>query len=170
LDIDVRWTAFPLHPYIPPEGMSIDDFLKGKHIDLEEMKTRLKTAANNAGLLYTGPKLISNSRLAQEAGKWAESQAKGDAFHHAVFKAYFVDEKDIGDVPTLVDIAASVGLSADAAMEVIRNRGFQKAVDEDWERSRENFVTAVPTFMIGQQRLVGAQPYDKIKQFVEMSR
>jgi predicted DsbA family dithiol-disulfide isomerase len=159
-----------LHPYIPVEGMSIEDLLAGRNIDLAEMKKRLKAAAANAGLLYTGPKLASNSRLAQEMGKWADSQGKGDMFHLAVFTSYFVEEKNIGDAKVLVKIAEQVGLSGVEAGEVVEKRTFQKAVDQDWARSREQFVTAVPTFMMGTQRLVGAQSYDELKRFVETNR
>ena len=147
--------------------MSIEDLLAGRNIDIAEMKKRLKTAATNAGLMYTGPKLASNSRLAQEMGKWADSQGKGDAFHLAVFTAYFVEEKNIGDTTVLMKIAEQVGLSGVMAGEVVENRVYKEDVDQDWARSREEFVTAVPTFMMGRQRLVGAQSYDDLRRFVE---
>jgi len=147
--------------------MSIEDFIAGRNIDITEMRKRLKAAADNAGLPYTGPKLACNSRRAQELGKWAESQGKGLAFHMAVFQSFFVEEQNIGDVSALADIAEQIGLSANSAREVIQNRSFQKDVDEDWERSRKEFITAVPTFMMGSQRLVGAHPYEALKRFVE---
>ncbi|NIP49262.1 MAG: dithiol-disulfide isomerase, partial [Gammaproteobacteria bacterium] len=50
-----------------------------------------------------------NSRLAQELGKWAEQMEKGDAFHDAVFKAYFADGLNIADANILADIANSIG-------------------------------------------------------------
>ncbi|MBW1644115.1 MAG: DsbA family protein, partial [Deltaproteobacteria bacterium] len=152
-DIDITWTAFPLHPYIPMEGMSFEDLFSGRQIDIPQMQKRLETAANNAGLPYTGPQLACNSRLAQEMGKWAETQGKGDAFHLAVFKAYFVEEKNIGDPQILVEVAETLGLPADEAGEVIQNRTHREDVDQDWARSKEQFVTAVPTFLIGRQRL-----------------
>ena len=38
-----------------------------------------------------------NSRLAQELGKWADTQPGGEAIHDALYKAYFVDTRNIGD-------------------------------------------------------------------------
>jgi predicted DsbA family dithiol-disulfide isomerase len=149
------------------DGMSIEDLFSGRNMDFSQMRKRLKTAADNAGLPYTGPKMACNSRLAQEMGKWAEVQGKGDAFHMAVFKAFFVEEKNIGDFQTLIEIAETTGLPADEAGEIIKNRTYKKDVDTDWDRSKDQFVTAVPTFLIGRQRLVGAQPYDDLKRFVE---
>ena len=156
-----------MHPYIPMEGMSFEDLFAGRQIDIPQMRKRLETAANNAGLPYTGPLLACNSRFSQEMGKWAETQGKGDAFHLAVFKAYFVEEKNIGETSILADIAGKVGLLADEAREVIQNRTYRGDVDQDWARSKEQFVTAVPTFMIGRQRLVGAQSYGNLKAFVK---
>ena len=44
---------------------------------------------------------------------------------------------------------------------------FKKAVDQDWVRSYEIGITAVPTFVINHQALVGAQSYDALKQFLK---
>jgi len=156
-----------LHPYIPMEGMAIEDLFAGRNIDIPQMRKRLKTAADNAGLPYTGPKLACNSRLAQEMGKWAEAKGRGDAFHLAVFKAFFVDQENIGDLQILVELIERLGLPAEEARDVIQNRTYKEDVERDWVRSREQFVTAVPTFIMNQQRIVGAQPYDGLKRFVE---
>jgi len=156
-----------LHPYIPMEGMPIEDLFAGRNIDIPQMRNRLKTAADNAGLPYTGPALACNSRFAQEMGKWAETQGKGDVFHLAVFKAFFVEEKNIGEISILANIAGKVGLSADDAGEVIQNKTYKEDVDQDWARSKDLFVTAAPTFLMNQERLVGAQPYDSLKVFVK---
>ncbi len=59
-----------------------------------------------------------------------------------------------------------VGLSSNDAQHVINNRSYKKAVEKDWSRSKEMFVTAVPTFLINEQRVVGAQSYDVLKQFM----
>jgi predicted DsbA family dithiol-disulfide isomerase len=149
------------------EGMAIEDLFAGRNIDIPQMRKRLKAAADNAGLPYTGPKLACNSRLAQEMGKWSEVQGKGDAFHLAVFKAFFVDEKNIGDLQTLIEMAETIGLSAQEAGNIIQNRTYKEDVDKDWARSKDQFVTAVPTFLMNEQRIVGAQPYETLKAFVK---
>ena len=107
-----------------------------------------------------------NSRLAQELGKWAEQTGKGEAFHNAVFRAYFADGRNIADINTLADVALSVGLSGDEARGVLETRAFRAAVDADWARSYDSRVTAVPTFWMGGQSLVGAQPYNGLSNFM----
>ena len=108
-----------------------------------------------------------NSRLAQELGKFAEQQRKGDDFHNSVFRAYFADGLNIGLQSNLVDIGAKVGLTSESVQEVLEKRLFKEAVDKDWTRSYQMGVTAVPTFMMNGMSLAGAQPYEKLVQMIE---
>ena len=108
-----------------------------------------------------------NSRLAQELAKWAESQGKGDPFHDAVFRAYFVDGKNIGKANELVDLVKTVGLPEKEARSVLDSRTYREAVDADWSRSHQLGITGVPTFVMGHQGLVGFQPYEALEQFLK---
>ncbi len=126
---------------------------------MQEMKRRLSKAAEDSGLPFLGSDKIYNSRLAQEMGFWAETKDRGDEFHAAVFRAYFVDGKNIAKIPLLVELASSLELPADEAAEILATRAFKAAVDADWVLSREKYIAAVPTFVMNQDRLVGAQPY-----------
>ena len=108
-----------------------------------------------------------NSRLAQELGKFAEQENKGDDFHNAAFRAYFADGRNIGLNSTLVEVGVSVGLPEKEVREVLEQRLFKEAVDEDWRRSYQMGVTAVPTFVMNAATLVGAQPYEKLAQLLE---
>jgi predicted DsbA family dithiol-disulfide isomerase len=170
-EIDVRWRAFPLHPETPEEGTLLEHlFSKFSSDDLKKMKDRLKKAADEAGLPLGDRERTFNSRLSQELGKWAERNDKGDPFHHAVFKSVFADGMNIAKIPVLVDIAASVGLSGSEAETVLVKRTFKADVDEDWSLSQKNGITAVPTFVMNEDRLVGAQPYETLERLMkEMS-
>ncbi len=118
------------------------------------------------GLPYGERTHTYNSRLAQELGKWADTQPGGEAIHDALYKAYFVDAKNIGDADVLVEIAQSVGLSGDAARQVLEAGSFHDAVDADWAKSREYGVTGVPTFVSGGHGVVGAQPYEALERML----
>ena len=108
-----------------------------------------------------------NSRLAQELGKFAEHQKKGDDFHIAAFRAYFADGQNIGLKSNLIKLGVSVGLPEEQVREVLEQRLFKEAVDKDWNRSYQMGVTAVPTFMMNGMSLVGAQPYEKLAKMLE---
>ena len=70
----------------------------------------------------------------------------------------------LGD--TLVEVAEQAGLPKDEAREVLDSRRFKEAVDADWQRSTELGVTGVPTFVVGDRVLVGAQPYEVLEKLV----
>jgi predicted DsbA family dithiol-disulfide isomerase len=130
---------------------------------------RLKQAAQELGLPLADRTKTYNSRLAQELAKWAEAEGRGDEFHDAAFKTYFVEAKNIMKEDTLVSLALSIGLPGDEAQRVLRERTFREAVDADWTRSRELGITAVPTVIMGRQGIVGFQPYDVLEEFVKSS-
>ena len=165
-DIEVRWTAFPLHPETPEEGLTLEELFAGQPKDIKKIMTRLKQVADELGLPLGERKMTFNSRLAQELGKWAESKGRGDEFHEAVFRAYFVDGKNIGKVDEIVDLAKSIGLSGQEARSVLELRTFREAVDSDWSRSRALGITGVPTFLADHRAAVGFQPYEDLEQFL----
>jgi predicted DsbA family dithiol-disulfide isomerase len=123
----------------------------------------LKQVASGLGLPFGDRKMTYNSRLAQEVGKWAESRNKGHEFHNAIFRAYFVDGRNIGNVDVLLEVVESLNLSGEDALKVIQDRIYRQAVDLDWKRSYELRVTAVPAFLINNQGLVGAQKYEVLE-------
>lgn len=84
----------------------------------------------------------------------------------AAFKAYFVDGKNIAKIPVLLDLAESVGLPREETETVLSTRSFKDPVDEDWAISNAKGITAVPTFMINKDKLVGAQPYETLEKFI----
>lgn len=165
-DVTTSWVAFPLHPNTPPEGLLMKDLYKNR--DPDQMKATgdyLKSQMAEAGLPYNRRTRLDNSRLAQELGAWADTQAGGDAFHDAMFTAYFVDDRNIGDADELVTIAGSVGLDELEAGEVLKQRSFSPNVTRDWERAWSEGVTGVPTFTARDLFVFGCQPYEVLMRF-----
>jgi predicted DsbA family dithiol-disulfide isomerase len=157
---------FPLHPDTPADGRSLEELFRGRNIDLRAAQARLRALMDVEGLPYALRTRTYNSRLAQEVAKWAETKLGGEAIHDALFKAYFVDGRNIGDSAVLVDVARSVGLPASEAADVLKERRYRADVDADWAKSRQYGVTGVPTFVSGGQGVVGAQPYETLVQLL----
>ena len=126
----------------------------------------MKRVAEMEGLPMGDRTMTYNTRLAQELGKWAESQGRGDEFHNRVFRAYFAEGKNIGNIADLVTLSGEIGLPGPEAQEVMETRSFREAVDRDWEHSRSMHVTAVPTLIMDSKAVVGAQPYEALEQFL----
>ena len=138
------------------------------------MYSRMKGLMDAEGLPYGKRTRTYNSRLAQELGKWADEQSKnGQNFgviHDALYKAYFVDGKNIGDKDVLIQISKCAGLPMDEVREILVSRSYKNAVDSDWKKSRDYGVTGVPTFAAGMYKLVGAQPYEALEQLINKAR
>ena len=168
-EIDTTLVHFPLHPDTPAEGRAMAEFYAERKLDPEAMYARMKRLMDAEGLPYGRRTHTYNSRLAQELGKWADTQPGGAALHDALYRAYFVDARNIGDVDVLIDVAQAVGLPADEARAVLAERRFKAAVDQDWAKSRTYDVTGVPTFVAGGQGVVGAQPYEVLEQLLDQA-
>src|SRR5829696_6585038 len=143
------------------------EFYATRGIDPEASYQRMKRLMDAEGLPYGRRTHSYNSRLAQELGTWADTQPGGEAIHDKLYKAYFVDARNLADVDLLVGIAGSVGLSEDEARAVLEERRFKDAVDADWTKSHRYGVTGVPTFVAARYGVVGAQPYDALRELVE---
>ena len=163
----MRLVHFPLHPETPQEGLSLADLFAGR--DLGPIHARLERLLDAEGLPHVPRTHTYNSRLAQELGKWAETLPGAESIHDAIYRAYFAEGRNIGDLTVLLDVAQSVGLAAASARDVLQNRRFQEAVDADWAKSRREGVTGVPTFASGHARVVGAQPYEVLEQLVKQA-
>jgi len=167
--VRVKWVHFPLRPDTPQAGRSLEDLFAGRGYDVPKMQAQMRARMQAEGLPYGNRSMTYNSRLAQELGAWADGQPGGEAIHDALFRAYFVDGRNIGDPEVLVEIAASVGLPAAQAREVLDKRTHKAAIDADWEKSHRYGVTGVPTFVIGSNGVVGAQPYEALEALVKQA-
>jgi predicted DsbA family dithiol-disulfide isomerase len=166
-DIEPVLVHFPLHPDTPPEGREMAAFYAERNLDPEAMHARMKGLMDREGLPYGRRTHTYNSRLAQELGKWADTQPGGAALHDALYRAYFVDARNIGDPEVLVEIARAGGLDPDGARTALAERRFKDAVDADWAKSRRYGITGVPTFVAGGRGVVGAQPYEVLVKLLE---
>ena len=100
------------------------------------------------GLRFGERPWLSNSRLALEAAEYARDKGRYDALHHAVFKAYFSDGEDIGDMGVLLTIAASCGLDTGELERALDEGHHSIRVSQGTDQARQRGVTAVPTFFI----------------------
>jgi len=162
--IEFRYTLFPLHPKTPEEGRALEELFAGRLADLDASRRRLTSLMEEEGLPYDKERTMTyNSRLAQELAKWAETQPGGKGIHDALYRAFFVEGLNIALMDNLLGVVRQMGLPAEEAREALLSRRYRDAVDLDWRRCRELGITAVPTFLVGNKAVVGAQPYEALE-------
>ena len=62
------------------------------------------------------------SRPALIAARFADVQGKGDAFHDAMFRAYWVEARNIADLLVIRAVAEQVGLDGEAVLLQVAQR------------------------------------------------
>jgi predicted DsbA family dithiol-disulfide isomerase len=159
--IPIQWRAFPLHPEIPEQGIELPAVFPDLKPDSGRGKDRMRSVAEELGLpLGETRKTVSNSRRAQELGKWAESMGKGDLFRKAVFHAYFIEGRNIARFEELENIAISAGLPVDQVSLVLDKGLFAKSVDSDWNMSEKLGIVGVPFVIYGEGALAGFHSFE----------
>jgi len=166
LDFGISYTYFPLHPDTPADGLTLEELFAGRGIDVPASQERIRQLMADEGLPFGRRSMTYNSRLAQELGKWADTQPGGSKIHDALYKAYFVDNCNLASVSILLQVVADLGLPVDEAEKVLAERKFAKDVDADWRRAQTIGISAVPTFVVGNRGLAGAQPYEQMERFL----
>ena len=91
---------------------------------------------------------------------------KGEDFRNAVWLAKYVDQKDISDTNSLLDLVDSTGLSRNEAEPVLKDALFKDAVDSDWMRSLEIDPQYVPSVLLNGELLENPQEYKLFEQLL----
>lgn len=153
----MQFAPFLLDPTTPPGGKP-----RRQMTQPGDPPTAMEQRAEALGITFTrGRTWTSNSHLSLEAAEFAAEHGDGIRFHKAMFKAYFTDLADIGDLDTVVRVGEEAGLPADDLRVTLTEGRYRATVDEGIQWAQQVGVTAVPTFVLGGNiGIVGAQEMD----------
>ncbi len=160
----IQWHPFQLNPTMPPEGVDKASYLAerfGGAQKLAQINARLKEVAAAAGVDMDPdtPNRIPNTLNAHRLIHWAGLEGVQSRVVAALFRAYWIDGKDIGDLDILADVAATCGMDRDVTLRLLQSDADADDISARDADARAKGVTAVPTFLIAQQYAVsGAQP------------
>ena len=128
---------------------------------IEQMRPQLEqTARERYNLILNAGPFGINSRPALIGAKFAEAQGVGEAYHDAVFRAYWQEARDIGETAVLTEIATPVGLDPAAFAEALDDPRWLTAVTDDVHLAHSMGLNGVPAMLFAEKYLVsGAQPY-----------
>ena len=157
-----EWLPFEIHPDTPPEGVRWKDYFPG--MSPEAFFRQLDERGQKMDVRFGPQPLMSNSRMAMQAGEFAKDHGQYDAYHEAVFRAFFTDCKDIGDRSVILEIAREVGLDTAALDAALESNIYLPRLQETTTNAKANGISAAPTFVIdGYGAISGAQPIDSFR-------
>jgi len=168
----VQWHPFQLNPDMPREGMDRRDYLEGKFGGKDgavRAYAPVVEQAKSAGLEinFEGMQRTPNTLDAHRLIHWAGIESKQTAAVDALFDAYFVQARDIGDHDVLGDIADGIGMDASVVRKLLALDTDRQDIQDRDAHSRKMGVSSVPTFIVaGKHAVPGAQPPDLWAQII----
>lgn len=163
VDFEIEWRAFEIHPDTPQEGVAISDYFA--NYDMGAAKKHLERFGSDVGIKMNNDTL-ANSNLSLKANEFAKKHNKQDEFHIAIFKAYFEEARNIGNMEVLLEIAGSVGLDKEQMQNYLKSEEAERAIKKSSDEATEIGITGVPTFFIGDKMIVGAQSSKILKEAI----
>ena len=160
----IEWHPFQLNPDMPDAGMDRREYLERKFGGKDgavRAYAPVVEHAENAGLKidFEGMKRTPNTLDAHRLIHWAGIEDKQTEAVDALFDAYFVQARDIGDHEVLGDIADGIGMDAAVVQKLLKSDADREDIRNRDSHSRQMGVNSVPTFIVANQHAVpGAQP------------
>jgi predicted DsbA family dithiol-disulfide isomerase len=134
-------------------------------------RTSVQPLSQQLGVPMKLPPVIPRTRLAHEAVAFARRQGKGEELAGALFRAYWQEERDIGQIDVLCDVGRSVGLDPGALRECLEQRTLKDEVEAELQLAQRYQITAVPTFIVGNRFMLrGLVSEEQLMRAIQMCR
>ena len=173
VEAEIHFQPFELNPHMPAEGEDATGHLQRKYgMPAEQL------AANQEAIRRRGAELgftfdmdrrrhIYNTFDAHRLLHWAEGEGGGRqrALKLALLRAYFTEGRDVSNHEVLVEIAASAGLPADRARDILASNAYADEVRIGEQFFQSHGIQAVPAIIIERKHLIsGGQPPEVFEQ------
>lgn len=163
--VDLRFQPFELNPQMSPEGEDADAHLARKYgldaTQLAQNREVLRQRGAEVGFTFGSRTRIVNTFDAHRLLHWAGEQdpVLERALKHALLRAYFTEGRDVSNHAVLAKVAASVGLDAAGAAEILASDAFADNVREQEAHYQSRGIRAVPSVILNDRHLIqGGQP------------
>lgn len=173
IEFDVRWRPFQLDPNTPVEGVDRKVYMERKFGSSEKIKpihTALLKAGEDEGLAFAFEKITRtpNTLNSHRVIRWSHSLGLQDKLVELLFRRYFMDGADIGQIKVLAAIADEVGMDGELTEELLESDADRELVAREDSLARKIGINGVPTFLIGGKVLVnGAQDAEHLVRVID---
>lgn len=168
MEIEVEYLPFELTEPPMPQVDTYND-LERRARYAEE----LEPLCQRIGLkMCLPPKVVPRpyTRLAFQGLYAAREQGLEGTYCHRIFRAYFEEERDIGNIQKLVSLAAEAGLNPEKFQAELENGRWEAEEREAVRHAKQELkVQVVPTVFLGAHRLEGgAQSVQELKDWLSV--
>lgn len=160
-EIELEWREFELHPEGQPDPNQT--YMKQAYENVKMLAEKFDI--NMKPEVLTD--VTSDSRKALLGFEYANEQGKGSAYHEEVFKAYWVEGRDISKDDILVAIAEDIGLPEKEFTEAIYSETYLAKLKSSIREAHQAGITGVPTYVYGDYQTVGAQPVSQLQRMID---
>ncbi len=173
IPIEVYWHPYFLNDWIPPEGMSREQYLTTKFGSPERYKgiaQRVGAAAAEEGLVYASDKMTRqpNTLDCHRLIRWASGIGKAAEMKQRLMDLYFTEGADLTNRAVLVDAAAEVGLDPEDVAAALDSDQDIESVGQEAQQAKEAGIEGVPCFIFGGKFAVsGAQAPEYLAAAIE---
>ena len=172
----VRWRPYQLDPTIPDGGLDRTEYMErkfGRDGRLKAIHDHLVQLGAEVGLPFAFDKIAKapNTLDAHRVIRWAGSTGAQGEVVDRLFRAYFVEGRDIGDRAVLLDIAAESGLDTALVARLLEDDADVEAVRSEIAQAQAIGVTGVPFFIFaGRLGVPGAQDVSVLRRAIAEAR
>ena len=161
LKFDIHHTPFQLNPYMPTEGISRDKYLEIKFGGKDyaaSMYENMKLKAKESGLNFNFEKIkkTPNTVLSHLLINLSKQFNLQNEIIEKIYKSYFIDGLDIGDVNILTNIAKENNIPENVFTNFINDRNTEN-INSKILIAKEKGINGVPFFEIGKDFISGSQ-------------
>ena len=170
---EVNWKPYELHPEIPAEGFSKDEYYKIKFGNSNGSRDRfnhLTEEGKKAGLEFNFDKSknLPNTFLAHRLLWFSRSKDIQDVIAEALFHAYFTEGRDIGSINELISISTENGLQKSEIKDFLKTDVGSDEILREELRAKEMKIFSVPTYIFNKKyMLVGGQEANTFKSYMK---
>jgi predicted DsbA family dithiol-disulfide isomerase len=163
IPVEIIWRPFQLNPDMPSEGVDREAYLAAKFggdAYAERIHANVTAAGASVDIHFAFDRIrrMPNTRDAHRLIRHASAQGRADVVVEALFRAYFLDGRDLGDHAVLTEIAAASGMDAREIGRFLASAAELDQVLAEERSARRIGVNAVPCFIFERQYAIsGAQ-------------
>ena len=173
VEVSVNFHPFELNPSMPEEGQNLREHVMQKYGVTEAQSQQTREQLTDIGdavgfkFDYFDEMKMVNTFNAHQALHLASLKGKKEALKLRLFAAFFSERKDVSDISVLIDEAVAVGLEKEDIQQALAQQTYADEVRMEEQLWMQRGIQSVPTFVIGNQGVAGAQPSETLAAFIQ---